>query len=111
MKTAVKLLITLRIISNALFWSIMLVYLVFNVINASTHPWYIYFASMILFLVIFVAPPFVIGIIALKKIKVAQAKSQLKGVAILTLLFCSFLGGIIMLCIDDKDLAPAEPQQ
>lgn len=51
--------------------------------------------------------PLVIGIIALKKLNNATKKDELTGIAIVTLLFCSLIGGILMLCIDEKDLAPA----
>ncbi len=51
--------------------------------------------------------PLIFGIIALKKLKTATTKQELTTTAILTLLFCSLIGGILMLCIKDEDLAPA----
>ncbi len=52
--------------------------------------------------------PIIVGAIALKKLKTATTKSELTGIAIVTLLFCNLIGGILMLCIDEKDLAPVE---
>ncbi|MBQ8868158.1 MAG: hypothetical protein IJ027_00370 [Oscillospiraceae bacterium] len=52
--------------------------------------------------------PLVFGIIALKKLKTATKKDELTTTAVLTLLFCSLIGGILMLCLKDEDLAPAE---
>ncbi len=50
--------------------------------------------------------PLIFGIIALKKLKTATTKDELTTTAILTLLFCNLIGGILMLCLKDEDLAP-----
>lgn len=52
--------------------------------------------------------PLIFGIIALKKLKTATKKEELTTSAVLTLLFCNLIGGILMLCLKDEDLAPAE---
>ena len=50
----------------------------------------------------------VFGVIALKKLKEAKKKEDIPmWVSICTLLFCSPIGGILMLCLKDTDLAPA----
>jgi len=49
--------------------------------------------------------PVVIAYIAINKINNATHKSELTTMGVITLLFCSFLGGIFMLCIGDGDLA------
>lgn len=49
--------------------------------------------------------PIIVGAIALKKLKTATTKSELTVIAIVTLLFCNLIGGILMLCIDEKELA------
>ena len=49
--------------------------------------------------------PLVVGIIALNKIKTAKTKNDLVAMGVVTLIFCSLLGGIFMLCISDQDLA------
>ena len=61
--------------------------------------------------------PLIIGIIALKKMKKATSKSELTVIAILTLLFCNTIGGILMLCLPESEFAaapapelPQEPQ-
>ncbi|MBR6726916.1 MAG: hypothetical protein IKM08_01870 [Clostridia bacterium] len=54
--------------------------------------------------------PIIIGIFALKKIDTATTKSELTGMAIVTLIFCNLLGGIFMLCINEADLAANRPQ-
>ena len=48
--------------------------------------------------------PIVVGILALKKINRAQSFQELQTMGVLTLLFCSFLGGIFMLCIKNEEL-------
>ena len=53
--------------------------------------------------------PLIFGGIALSKMGKATKKSNLTVCAILNLLFCSLIGGILMLCISDADLAPAAP--
>lgn len=47
--------------------------------------------------------PLIIGVIALNKLENVQNKDKLTGIAICTLLFCSLLGGIFMLCIPDTE--------
>ncbi len=51
--------------------------------------------------------PLIFGFIALKKLNTATKKDDLTVWAILTLLFCNIIGGILMLCMKDEDLAPA----
>lgn len=52
--------------------------------------------------------PLVIGLLALKKMKSATCKSDMTLWAVLTLIFCSPIGGILMLLLKDEDYAPAE---
>ena len=65
---------------------------------------FIILSMIFLFYLIF---PLVVGIIALKKLKTATSKSELTVIAIITLLFCNTIAGILMLCLSEKDLAPA----
>lgn len=51
--------------------------------------------------------PIIVGAIALSKLNAARAKSELTGIGICTLLLCSLLGGIFMLCISDAELVGA----
>lgn len=48
--------------------------------------------------------PVIVGIIALKKLDRAKSKKELLVVSILTIVFCSPLPGIFMLCIREEDL-------
>lgn len=52
--------------------------------------------------------PLVFGGITLSKMKTATCKDDLTVWAVLTLLFCSLLGGIFLLCCKDEDFSPAE---
>lgn len=52
--------------------------------------------------------PLIFGGITLSKMKTATSKSDLTVWAILTLLFCSMLGGIFLLCCKDEDFSSAE---
>lgn len=61
--------------------------------------------------------PLVIGILALKKLDEAKTKDELTGWAIATVICCSTLGGIFMLCITEEELDenstnqnPAQPK-
>lgn len=56
--------------------------------------------------------PLIVGFIALNKMKKATKKDELVVIAILNLLFCNIIGGILMLCLKDEDLVPpATPAQ
>ena len=48
--------------------------------------------------------PLIVGILSLNKIDSAQNKDELTVLGFLNILFCSFLGGIFMLCISDAEL-------
>ena len=52
--------------------------------------------------------PLVVGALALSKMKKATCKKDLTVWAILNLLFCNLIGGVLMLCLKDEDFAPAE---
>ena len=47
--------------------------------------------------------PIIVGIIAISKMDKAYYKSDLTAISIITLLFCSLVGGICMLCISDEE--------
>ncbi|MGN1373035.1 MAG: hypothetical protein ACI4VK_03180 [Candidatus Coproplasma sp.] len=49
--------------------------------------------------------PIVFGAITLSKMKSAKDVSELTVWGVLTLLFCSLLGGIFVLCMKNEDLA------
>lgn len=48
--------------------------------------------------------PIIFGILALKKINTATSKKDLQTLGILTIFFCSILGGIFMLNIKEEEL-------
>ena len=48
--------------------------------------------------------PLIFGYLSLKKMEEATCKEDLKVMAILNLLFCNMIGGILMLCLKDEDL-------
>lgn len=52
----------------------------------------------------FLIYPIVIGVLALKKINRASTREELQTFGIITTLFCSLLGGVFMLCIENEDL-------
>lgn len=52
--------------------------------------------------------PIVIGAITLKKLKTATKKDDVKTWGIVSLIFCNIIGGILILCLQDSDFAPAE---
>lgn len=47
--------------------------------------------------------PLIVGLIALNRIDKVKYKDDLTEIAILTIIFCSLLGGILMLCIPDSE--------
>ena len=55
--------------------------------------------------------PIIVGMMALKKIDTAQSKSELTGTAIATLILCNMIGGILMLCINEKEFPAGQQQQ
>lgn len=52
----------------------------------------------------FLIYPIVVGILALKKLDEIPSSKELQTMGILTTIFCSLIGGILMLCIKDDDL-------
>jgi len=54
-----------------------------------------------------IVPP-IVGFLALKKMKEATCKSDLTVMAILNLIFCNMIGGILMLCLKDEDFQTQE---
>jgi len=62
---------------------------------------FIYIGMILQFFLIY---PIVIGVKALKTIDRATNKSDLNRIAIASIFFCSFMGGIFMLLIDEYDL-------
>lgn len=53
----------------------------------------------------FLIYPIVVGVIALQKLNEIRKKEEIQTIGILTLFFCSLVGGIIMLTMTDKDLS------
>jgi hypothetical protein len=53
--------------------------------------------------------PIIVGILALKKLNEASRAQELETLGILTIIFCSVLGGILMLCVKDDDLSASAP--
>ena len=47
--------------------------------------------------------PIIIAFFALTKLETAKKKDSIITIAIFTLLFCSLIAGILMLCLSDKD--------
>ena len=52
--------------------------------------------------------PIIVGAIALKRLNEAQTADELRGMGVITLIFCSTVAGILMLCLKDKDLVDNE---
>lgn len=52
----------------------------------------------------FLIYPIVVGILALKKLDEIASGKELQTMGILTTIFCSLIGGILMICIKDEDL-------
>lgn len=53
--------------------------------------------------------PLIVGGFALSKLNKATSKSDLTVNAVLVLLFCNLIGGILMLCLSDEDLKDNVP--
>lgn len=52
--------------------------------------------------------PLIFGGITLSKMKTATKKEDLTVWAVLTLIFCSLVGGILLLCCDEAEFAPPQ---
>ncbi len=61
---------------------------------------FIVLSMIFLFPLIF---PVIIGGVSLSKLNHANKKEDIIGMAVITLLFCSFIGGIVMLLIPDEE--------
>ena len=49
--------------------------------------------------------PIIVGAITLNRLNEAKKKEDITGVAICTLIFCSVIAGILMLCMTEDDFA------
>ena len=52
--------------------------------------------------------PLIFGGLALSKMKKATCKKDLTLWAVLSIIFCNPIGGVLMLLLKDEDFAPAE---
>ncbi|WP_406618125.1 hypothetical protein ACJA27_00935 [Mycoplasmopsis lipophila] len=55
--------------------------------------------------------PVIVGILALQTINKAKSRKDLTSMGIITLLFCSLVGGILMLCVNDDEFIPTVETQ
>ncbi|MGP1451405.1 MAG: hypothetical protein ACTTJO_01370 [Metamycoplasmataceae bacterium] len=55
--------------------------------------------------------PVIVGILALQTINKAESRKDLTSMGIITLLFCSLVGGILMLCVNDDEFIPTVETQ
>ena len=55
--------------------------------------------------------PLIVGGIALNKLDEAEDSSEITGIAILTIFFCSRIAGILMLCLSDDDFYDEEDEE
>ena len=52
--------------------------------------------------------PTIVGAITLNRLNQAKKKEDITGVAICTLIFCSVIAGILMLCMTEDDFVKKE---
>lgn len=52
--------------------------------------------------------PIIVGAITLNRLNQAEKKEDITGVAICTLIFCSVIAGILMLCMTEDDFVKKE---
>ena len=52
--------------------------------------------------------PIIVGSIALNMLSKATTKKELAAIAIVTLILCNMISGILMLCMKDEDLVPKQ---
>ena len=52
--------------------------------------------------------PTIVGVITLNRLNQAKKKEDITGVAICTLIFCSVIAGILMLCMTEDDFVKKE---
>ena len=55
--------------------------------------------------------PLIVGGIALTKLDEAEDASDIIGIAILTILFCSPIAGFLMLCLSDDDFCDEDEEE
>lgn len=69
---------------------------------------FIWIGMVIQFFLIY---PIIVGVFALKKIEESTSKEDLKTMGVLVIFFCSLLGGIFMLNIDNRELSNNNTQE
>ena len=103
MKTASKVLI----IISVCFLSFILFLLFISCIASCSAVYGSVMALAFLLYSLFLSPGIIVGSIALYKLSKAKTKQELTAIAILTLIFCNLISGILMLCMKDEDLNPS----
>ncbi len=53
----------------------------------------------------------VVGVLALKKLKLATTKKEMFSLSILCLILCNLVSGILLLCMEDKDFCEEEKEE
>lgn len=93
MKTASKVFIIISIVIGSIYALVGFVFL-FNPLSAAYGVVSIIFCAVLL----------IVGFNALGKLEDARSHEDLIAIGILTIIFCSFLGGLFMLLIKDEEL-------
>lgn len=103
MKTASKVFIIISICVSSFF---LFLFFIVGIASCGTDEAGGMFAGCLLFF-LFLSPTIIVGIIALYKLNKAKTKKELTVIAIITLIFCNLISGILMLCLKDEDLNPS----
>ncbi len=108
MKTASKVFIVLSVISSILLIFAGVFYLGSGFLNSGADVNNALLLGMGIGYAIVGVFRLIIDIIGLNKLKRACDKSQLIGIGICVLIFCTLLGGVFMLCINNSELQKVE---
>ncbi|MFA6862119.1 MAG: hypothetical protein WCR56_07115 [Bacilli bacterium] len=106
MKTAAKIFVILGMVGGVIIFAL---YLILGIIGLSQGTnvelsGMAFSGAVVCGLSVIGLIPFIVGFFSLKKLKTATSHDGLVGMGVVTLLFCSLVGGILMLCIPDSDL-------
>lgn len=106
MKTAAKIFVILGMVGGVIVFAL---YLILGIIgitsgNGVELTGMVYSGAVVCGVPVIGLIPSIVGLFSLKKLKTATSHDQLVGMGVVTLIFCSLVGGILMLCVQDSDL-------
>ena len=109
MKKVSIIFIYISIVLLSLLITFFFIFALTGIIYYATDPYYndaLNFGMFLVYMIlaiIFCVVGITVGVLTLKRLKVAKTKNEMLSLSILCLIFCNIISGILLLCMEDKD--------